>query len=181
MSSCSNGRTGSCVDLDPDESVPFEAVTAAADAMRQALEAFDLASFPLLTGGKGIHVVVPVEPERAWSEASAFAHAVAGRFADAEPDRYVATMSKARRKGRIFIDHFRNDRGATAIAPFSPRARPGAPIAWPVDWADLADIPAANVVTIGNAADHRPGRLWSRYATTRQRIGGAALKGLGIA
>lgn len=167
-------------DFDPDESVKFDTVKEAAIAMREALAALDLESFPLLTGGKGIHVVVPVEPERPWPEIKGFARALAEHFAQSEPDRFVATMSKARRKGRIFIDHFRNERGSTAIAPFSPRARPGAPLAWPVDWSDLPQIQAANLVTLRNHAEHEPGKTWSRYGKTHQRISAAVMKALKV-
>src|SRR3546814_6817430 len=78
-----------------------------------------------------------------WPVVKAFCKAVAERLADAAPDRFIATMAKAKRRGRIFIDYLRNDRSATAIAPYSPRARPGAPVAWPVEWPDLANITAS--------------------------------------
>ncbi|MBN9018191.1 MAG: non-homologous end-joining DNA ligase [Rhizobiales bacterium] len=167
-------------DLDPDPSVAFGAVKQAAIDIRDALQALGLESFPLLTGGKGIHVVVPIEPEAEWPRIKAFADTLARRFAEDEPDRFVATMSRAQRTGKIFIDHFRNERGSTAIAPLSPRARPGAPLAWPVDWDALPDFKAANTVTIGNVGEHDPGASWQRYFGLRQRLSDAVFEALGV-
>jgi bifunctional non-homologous end joining protein LigD len=168
-------------DLDPDPSVGFEAVKTAADGFRAALDALGLASFPLLTGGKGVHVVVPIQRRHQWPAVKGFARALAERFAENEPERYVATASKAKRKGRIFIDYLRNDRSATAIAPYSPRARAGAPVAWPVTWDALKKVEAANVVSIEDARR----RLdepdpWDGYAALRQGLTKAALEALGV-
>ena len=95
--------------------------------MRLLLEQLDLTSFLKTTGGKGLHIVVPIRRRTSWHDAKAFCRAVADFLVAAAPDRYIATMSKAARKGKIFVDYLRNDRGATAIAPYSTRARPGAP------------------------------------------------------
>jgi bifunctional non-homologous end joining protein LigD len=138
-------------DLDPDEHVDFEAVKQAASHLREVLDALGLHSLALLSGGKGIHVVVPVKPEHDWPVVKRFAAALAARVAADQPQRYVATMSKAKRAGRIFIDHFRNERGATAIAPYSPRARASAAVAWPLAWDALGAIPAADHMTIPRA------------------------------
>jgi bifunctional non-homologous end joining protein LigD len=138
-------------DLDPDEGMEFETVKQAARRLREVLEALGLTSLPLLSGGKGIHVVVPVKPAHEWPAVKQFAADLAARVSADQPERYVATMSKAKRTGKIFIDHFRNERGATAIAPYSPRARASAAVAWPVSWEALSDIPAADYMTIPRA------------------------------
>jgi bifunctional non-homologous end joining protein LigD len=137
-------------DLDPDEGLAFATVKRAALRVRDTLEALGLTSYPLITGGKGIHVVAPLRPQHEWPVVKAFAGELAARIAADAPGDFVATMSKAKRRGRIFIDHFRNDRGATAIAPYSPRARDGAPIAWPVSWTQLARLEGAAIVTLAN-------------------------------
>jgi bifunctional non-homologous end joining protein LigD len=168
------------MDFDPAEDVAFETVKAGAIRMREALEALGLKSFPLLTGGKGIHVVAPLLPEHEWPVVKAFARGLAEHFAEHEPDSYVATMSKAKRGGKIFIDHFRNERGSTAITPYSPRARAGAPVAWPVDWEALKDVTSANSVTIANAADRLGERPWKSYFRISQTLTPAALKAFGV-
>jgi len=169
-------------DLDPDPSVAFPAVRDAALDMRAALDAVGLASFALLTGGKGVHVVVPIVRRQTWPTVKRFAQALAERFAAQVPERYVATMRKARRKGRIFIDYFRNDRSASAIAPYSPRAREGAPVAWPVTWEELAKAPAADTVSLATAmrrlAEPDP---WDGYHRTEQHLTAAALSALDVA
>ena len=114
-------------DLDPDPSVDWPRVVTAAKEVRMLLEQLDLTSFLKTTGGKGLHIVVPIRRRTTWHDAKAFCRAVADFLVAAAPDRYIATMSKAARKGKIFVDYLRNDRGATAIAPYSTRARPGAP------------------------------------------------------
>jgi bifunctional non-homologous end joining protein LigD len=140
-------------DLDPDEGLDFATVKRAALRVRDLLDALGLTSYPLITGGKGIHVVAPIRPQHEWPVVKAFAGELAGRIAADAPGDFVATMSKAKRRGRIFIDHFRNERGATAIAPYSPRARDGAPIAWPVSWNQLARLDSAASVTFANYRD----------------------------
>ena len=137
-------------DLDPDEAVDFEAVKRAADDIRAHLADIGLASFAMLSGGKGIHVVVPLTPGAEWPAVKDFASRFATALAQAQPDRFVATMSKARRKGRIFIDWLRNQRGATAVMPYSVRARPTAPVAAPVGWHELAEVTAANRYTLAD-------------------------------
>ena len=138
-------------DLDPDEGLGFEEVKRAAEHIRAQLADIGLASFAMLSGGKGVHVVVPLTPEAEWPAVKDFASRFAAALAQAEPDRFTATMSKAKRKGRIFIDWLRNQRGATAVMPYSVRARPGAPVAAPVGWRELADIDAASHFTLADA------------------------------
>jgi bifunctional non-homologous end joining protein LigD len=140
-------------DLDPDEELGFTKVKDAAFHVREVLKSLGLRSLALLSGGKGVHVVVLIRPQQDWPIVKSFAADLVSRMVEDKPDLYVGTMSKAKRRGRLFIDHFRNERGATAIAPFSPRAREGAPIAWPVTWDELRDIRAANVMTLPNAID----------------------------
>jgi len=113
-------------DLDPDPSVPFAEVKRAAHDFRALLEAAGLKTFPLLTGGKGIHVVAPLVPKLSWSELKSFARGVAMRLAKDEPQRLHGEDDEARRKGKVYIDYLRNERGASAIAPYSPRARENA-------------------------------------------------------
>jgi bifunctional non-homologous end joining protein LigD len=170
-------------DLDPDPTVDFAKVRQAAIRLRDVLEALDLASLPMLTGGKGIHVIVPIRRHYEWPIIKAFAANLANRLVADAPDRYIATMSKAQRKHKIFIDHFRNERGATAIAPYSPRARPGAPVAWPLDWSELDDTSASNAITIREAVAAIAGGKsgWARYPEyARQALKVAALKTLDV-
>lgn len=131
-------------DLDPDEGLDFAEVKSAARHIHDRLADIGLASFAMLSGGKGVHVVAPLTPGHSWEQHKDFAHRFAEALAIAEPDRFVATMSKAKRKGRIFIDYLRNQRGATAVLPYSARARPGAPVAVPIAWGELDDFESAH-------------------------------------
>jgi len=130
-------------DLDPDEGLDFAAVKKAAIDIRRQLADLGLVSFAMLSGGKGVHVVVPLDPGHSWDAHKDFSKRFAEALSMAEPDRYVATMSKAKRKGKIFIDWLRNQRGSTAILPYSARAREGAPVAVPIGWDALADVKGA--------------------------------------
>ncbi|CAN7658569.1 DNA ligase D [Bosea sp. LjRoot9] len=125
-------------DLDPDEGVPLERVREAALSIRERLGELSFTSFLKTSGGKGFHVVIPLKPKADWGEVKGFARDFAKAMEQADPRRYTATLSKKARKGRIFIDYLRNARGATAIAPYSTRARPGAPVAMPIGWEALA-------------------------------------------
>ena len=140
-------------DLDPDEALSFEDVKKAAVDLKTHLADLGLVSFAMLSGGKGIHVVVPLRPEAEWPAVKDFADRFARALATAEPDRFVATMSKAKRKGRIFIDWLRNQRGSTAVLPYVVRARPGAPVSVPVTWEELRKIDRANAFTVNDAAN----------------------------
>ncbi|RMB34395.1 ATP-dependent DNA ligase LigD phosphoesterase module /ATP-dependent DNA ligase LigD polymerase module [Sphingomonas sp. PP-F2F-G114-C0414] len=130
-------------DLDPDEGLDFGDTKKAAEHLKNQLAELGLVSFPMLSGGKGVHVVVPLTPDAEWPAVKDFADRFARAMAGADPDRFVATMAKAKRKGRIFIDWLRNQRGATAVMPYSARARAGAPVAAPVSWTELRDIETA--------------------------------------
>ena len=139
------------IDLDPDEGLDFGDVKSAAKDIHDRLEDLGLVSFAMLSGGKGVHVVVPLDPGHSWETHKDFAKRFAEALALAEPERFVATMSKAKRKGKIFIDWLRNQRGATAVLPYSARAREGAPIAVPIAWGELAGFEDANPWSIGDA------------------------------
>ena len=131
-------------DIDPDEGLGFEAVRKAARDIKRHLADMGLQTFPLLTGGKGLHVVVPLTPEAEWPAVKDFAQRFAVALATAEPDRFTANLSKASRKGRMFLDYLRNQRGATAILPYSTRAREGGPVAAPIAWDELDEYDAGN-------------------------------------
>ena len=162
------------MDLDPHEALPWQTVVDAAHEMRALLNDLGLESFARITGGKGIHVVAPIAPRRHdWTAVKAFAKSIAHDLAARFPNRYVANMSKAARKGKIFVDYLRNDRGSTAIAPYSTRAKPGAPVATPVAWDELTGQLASNQFHVGNVL----GRLqslkrdpWARIDQIRQTL-----------
>jgi bifunctional non-homologous end joining protein LigD len=135
-------------DLDPAPDVPFKELVTAARRIRSLLEEVSLVSFARVSGGKGLHVVVPLNPGCDWSVARPFARAFAESLAAREPARYLATASKAQRKGRIFIDYLRNGQGATSVASWSLRSRPGAPVAVPVAWDELGRLERADAFDI---------------------------------
>lgn len=139
-------------DLDPDIGLDFGAVKSAARDIHDRLSDIGLASYPMLSGGKGVHVVVPLTPGHSWEAHKDFSRRFAEALSMAEPDRFVATMSKAKRKGRIFIDWLRNQRGSTAVLPYSARAREGAPVAVPIAWGELKDYDNAHPFSIADAA-----------------------------
>ena len=140
------------IDLDPDEGLDFEAVKKAARDIRRKLEDLGLISFAMVSGGKGVHVIVPLDPGHSWEQHADFARRFAQALALTEPEKYVATMSKAKRAGKIFIDWLRNQRGSTAVMPYSARAREGAPVAAPVSWEELADLENAHPFAITDTA-----------------------------
>lgn len=139
------------IDLDPGEGVPFAAVREAALQVRRSLNAVGLESSALLTGGKGIHVVVPLTARAEWGQVREFAKAFCTAPAEADPSRFTVALRKERRRGRIFLDYLRNQRTATAILPWSARARDGAPVAAPVAWDELQGIESAAEFTIADA------------------------------
>jgi bifunctional non-homologous end joining protein LigD len=138
-------------DLDPGEGIGFTAVKEAAFQLRESLGALGLRSWPLLTGGKGVHVVVPFTQDQPWPSVRSFARNFCAALADAAPDRYTIALPMQKRRGRIFLDFLRNQRTATAIMPYSLRARPGSPVAAPVSWAELPTIESARGFTIMDA------------------------------
>ncbi len=164
-------------DLDPDEALPFSRVAAAARRVRAFLSERALESFVKTTGGKGLHVCVPLRPERGWEELEEFTRAVALRLARDEPGTFTANMAKAQRKGKVYVDYLRNVRGANAVGAYSTRAREGAPVSVPVDWDELdrlsgptdftvAEVPL-RVLGFGSGRAVDP---WARYRTLEQRV-----------
>jgi bifunctional non-homologous end joining protein LigD len=138
-------------DIDPDEGLSFAEVKRTARDIHRYLADMGLQSFPLTTGGKGLHVVVPLVPEAEWPEVRDFAQRFCVALATAEPERFTANLAKARRKGRIFLDYLRNQRGATAIMPFSARARDNATVSAPIGWDELDDLEGGNIYTVRDA------------------------------
>ncbi|GAB3333302.1 DNA ligase D [Marilutibacter aestuarii] len=145
-------------DLDPGDGVAWKSVVAAAREVRDRLGEIGLESFVRLSGGKGLHVVVPMRPGVDWNQARAFCEGFAVAMATQAPDRYLASMAKAKRKGRIFIDWLRNARGATSVASWSLRARPGAPVAVPLRWEELGRVAGPGAYDL-DGARRRAARL----------------------
>ncbi|HWT62518.1 MAG TPA: DNA ligase D [Ochrobactrum sp.] len=138
------------MDLDPGEGVAWERVVEGAFETKERLEKHGLTTFIKTSGGKGLHVVVPLKPKADWESLKAFTKAIADEMAADSPDRYVSTISKAKRKGRILIDYLRNQRGMTAVAPYSPRARPGAAVSMPLAWNEVSPAIGPTHFTILN-------------------------------
>ena len=160
-------------DLDPDPAVDFAQVRTAAFELLGFLTELGLRSYPMLTGGKGVHVVSPLQPSADWPAVKSFARSIAGTMTQHAPDRFVDNMAKSRRKGRIFVDYLRNDRTATAIAPYSTRAREGAPVAWPLNWdqfkraASGADYDVARAMRAVKRLKSEP---WQGYDEARRPL-----------
>jgi bifunctional non-homologous end joining protein LigD len=164
-------------DLDPDESLPFSRVAAAARRVRALLAERGLESFVKTTGGKGLHVCVPLLPEHGWEELEEFTRAVALRLARDEPEAFTANMAKAHRKGKVFVDYLRNVRGANAVGAFSTRAREGAPVSVPVHWDELDRLSGPTDFTVAEVPlrvlEWTSGRAddpWARYHDVKQRV-----------
>jgi bifunctional non-homologous end joining protein LigD len=159
-------------DLDPGPGLGFADVVDAAREVRARLKRIKLASFVKTTGGKGLHVVVPIKPVP-WTVAKKFTHTVALSMERDDPARYLSTATKSRRNNRIFVDYLRNSREATAVAAYSTRARPGAPVSVPVAWSELGSLKSANQYTVRNLAQ-RLAKLradpWAGIGRTRQAL-----------
>ncbi|UDF05300.1 DNA ligase D [Asticcacaulis sp. AND118] len=170
-------------DLDPDPEAKWADVIAGAAEVRERMAEFDLQSFLKTTGGKGLHVVIPIRPEHDWDAIKAFTRAIAESMAHDSPDRFVAQASKAKRKGRIFVDYLRNDHTATAVAPYALRARPGAPAAMPIPWDELTLKLDPARYTLENAPLHLSKRQtdpWADMLVVRQALSSRFLKALDI-
>ncbi len=169
-------------DLDPAPDVAWKRVAAAAVDVRDLLARVGLASFVRTTGGKGLHVVVPLRPAPAWAQAKDFAHAFAASLAASRPDEFVAAAAKNKRNGKIFVDYLRNARGATSVASYSLRSRTGAPVAVPLAWSELGKISGGDAFDIRSV----PARLkrlrndpWKGFDSVQQslqQLGGAGEK-----
>ena len=140
-------------DLDPDEGLDFKDVISAAFHVQELLGQMGLVTFPMVTGGKGVHVIAPLTPQAEWPAVKDFAHRFAQVLAQTEPDRFTAALAKAKRTGRIFVDYLRNQRGATAVMPYSARAREHAPVAVPITWEELRTLDGAARWHVGDAAE----------------------------
>ena len=156
-------------DLDPGEGVSWPAIMAAAREIRERLNTIKLASFVKLSGGKGVHVVVPIA-DADWDTAKLFAQRVAAAMAADSPKLYLAKMTKSLRKGRIFIDYFRNSREATSIAPYSTRARAGAPVSAPVTWERLARTKGGNEFNVLDLKKRLKEDAWAEIGKIRQKL-----------
>jgi bifunctional non-homologous end joining protein LigD len=165
-------------DLDPAPKLDWSEVVFAARLLRKLLDEAGLTSFLKTTGGKGLHVVAPVEPELSWDDFKDFSRSVAEHLVALHPDKYVATMSKAQRDKKIFIDFFRNGRGATSVAPYSTRARRGATVSTPLSWNELSPRLNTQEFTVESVPKRleQHGDPWGGFFKIRQRITDAAVE-----
>lgn len=169
-------------DLDQAPDLPWAQVIEAALLMRALLEDLGLRSFLKTTGGKGLHIVVPLKPERPWAEVKAFTRAIAEHLANTLPDRFTAKISKAKRTDKIFIDYLRNGQGATAVAAYSTRARPNAPISIPIAWEELTEQLHSDSFNVGNIQQRLiaiSADPWAEYFQLKQRLTVAMLREYG--
>jgi len=163
-------------DLDPGEDVAWTAVVEAANLFRERLESIKLKCFLKLSGGKGLHVVCPIKPELEWPQVKAFTKAMAEDFTAKHPKKFVSKMTKAIRRGKIFVDYLRNDKTSTAVAAYSLRSRPGMAAAWPIRWEDAEGYDRSDAVTIINYADHMAKDPWPGFT----KVGPSLKKILGV-
>ena len=160
-------------DLDPDEGLGFDAVKQGAERLRASLADLGLVTFPLLSGGKGIHVVAPLDQTAEWPAVKSFAERFSRAIAEAEPDLFTANIRKVQRKGRIFLDWLRNQRGATAVMPYSARARDHAPVAAPIAWQELDGLDSPAHFTIRDAdqlLDRAGSKLLAGWGEAKQTL-----------
>jgi len=165
-------------DMDPDEAIDWKVLAATAKEFRARLEDLGLQSFVKTTGGKGLHVVAPIKPEYEWPEVKEFAHNVVLGMERKNPGLYVTKMTKAIRKNRIYLDYLRNDRGSTAIAPYSTRARSGAPVALPLDWKELnaKTRPVFHVMDFDTWKKRLAKDPWVEMLKVKQRLTAKAIR-----
>jgi bifunctional non-homologous end joining protein LigD len=166
-------------DIDPDDGLPWSKVADAAHLVNSLLEEIGLRGFLKTTGGKGLHVVVPVRPVQPWDTVKGFTRAVAEVLAGTFPDRFTATMSKAARRGKIYVDYLRNAEGATAIAAWSVRARANAPVSTPIDWSELDQdvrFDHFNVANVPDRIERMTKDPWQEFFGVRQTLTAAMMK-----
>ncbi len=171
------------MDLDPDEGLPWQRVTEAAIDVRDALAGIGLESFAKTTGGKGLHVVIPLTPKLDWDHVKAFAKWIADSFVVQRPEAFTANMAKRARHGRIYIDYLRNGRGATAVGAYVPRSRPGAPVSTPISWEEVEGgvrPDAFTVETVPQRLSALPADPWAEIGKIRQTISAAVRRQVGI-
>ena len=171
------------MDLDPDEGLPWQRVTEAAIDVRDALAGIGLKSFAKTTGGKGLHVLIPLTPKLDWDQVKAFAKWLADSFVAQRPEAFTANMAKRARHDRIYIDYLRNGRGATAVGAYSPRARPRAPVSNPVSWAEVEQGVRPDEFTVETVPQRLaalPSDPWAEIGKTRQSISAAVRRQVGI-
>ena len=169
-------------DFDPDDELAWKDIVQAAQIMKTLLDEIGLKGFLKTTGGKGLHVVIPIDPTRRWSVIKGFTKTIAELLTRTFPDRFTAKMSKATRRGKIFVDYLRNDEGSTAIAAYSTRARAGAPVATPVAWNELSKDIRFDYFNVRNV----PARLkrlktdpWADFFSIRQSLTKPMMKKIG--
>lgn len=160
-------------DLDPDPTIKWQVLVETALRFKQHLHELNLTSFVKTTGGKGLHIVVPIKPEHDWTSIKNFTHAFVNLMVAHYPDQYVSEMSKAKRRGKIFLDYLRNQRSATAVAPYSTRARKDAPVSTPIAWDEFTNKQEDTFYTLLTL----PKRLvalkkdpWQDFFTLKQRL-----------
>ena len=161
------------IDLDPDEALPWAAVVEGALEVRTLLTSLKLQSFVKTTGGKGLHVVFPLAPEHDFATVKAWAHGLVQSLERARPTRYLSVMTKAARTGKIYLDYLRNERGATAVAPYSMRARRGAPVSVPLSWSALEaskERPDCRIANFEEWSGEYRQNGWSKLLTVEQRL-----------
>ena len=161
------------IDLDPAPEIEWKKIVETAKRIKKYFMDFKLKSFVKTTGGKGLHVVIPIKPEHKWNVVKDFTRAFVLMLVENYPDEYVSEMSKAKRKGKIFVDYLRNQRGATAIAAYSTRARPGAPVSVPLDWDELTNNikdTSYNIATVPKRLQHLKKDPWREYFKIKQSL-----------
>jgi bifunctional non-homologous end joining protein LigD len=165
-------------DLDPGPEVSWPQVVAGARLVRKVLKTLGLVSWVKTTGGRGLHVVVPIQPSRDWSECLAFSHAVSAAIVRTDPTLYTTTFAKSGREQKILFDYLRNNRTNTSICAFSPRARPGAPVSVPIAWRELRATPESWTIATVLQRLRRRTDPWAAYWTTTQQLSGSSIEAL---